>query len=140
MKNEILVHALKAVKFRFQKAVEKTADTLGAFKAGEQTRTPIEIIQHMSDLMNKTTSILTKGHMKTEPLEMLTFEAEVSRFLQKVDELVQLLESMEISLDAQKKILQGPLIDCATHVGQIAMLNGLNGNQVKKVSYFNVDV
>jgi len=40
----------------------------------------------------------------------------------------------------RKRLLQGPILDMATHIGQLAMLNGLNGNPVPKESYYNADI
>lgn len=55
-------------------------------------------------------------------------------------ELQDIMRRTGIDEDMAQKLLQGPVIDMATHIGQIAMLNGLHGNKIPKQNYFAADV
>jgi hypothetical protein len=140
MKNELLRHAIAAIAYRFNKAIAHTTDGFGKYKVSEHTRTPNEIINHMSDLSLKAKTMIAEGHFNSPAPTPLTFEKEIARFNESLTDLGRALEAKELDASLVKKLLQGPVLDMATHVGQIAMLNGLNGNKVPKENYFTADV
>jgi hypothetical protein len=136
MRNEILNHAIKAIEYRFRKVIAGSSNDFGNFKVSDHTRTPNEIINHMFDLAIKTKTMVSEGHFNSPPPALLEFPAEVERFLIGLEELQNTIAQKEIEITISKKLLQGPIVDMATHVGQIAMLNGLNGNKIVKESYY----
>ncbi|PSL48297.1 hypothetical protein CLV51_1021164 [Chitinophaga niastensis] len=138
--NEILKHSINAIEYRFIKATAGSKDNFGDYKISDHTRSPNEIINHMYDLATKTKTMIKEGHFNCPVPESLKFEDEVKRFLSAIKELEAVIANSEISIEISKKLLQGPILDMATHIGQIAMLNGLNGNKITKESYFAADL
>jgi hypothetical protein len=139
-KNEILYHSIRTIEYRFTKATAGSKDNFGDFKISDHTRTPNEIINHMFDLATKTKTMIKEGHFNCPSPERLEFKAETKRFLSGLKELQTVIGETEIEIEISKKLLQGPILDIVTHIGQIAMLNGLNGNKIIKESYYSADL
>lgn len=137
---ELLNHALKAIKFRFEKATVGSLDNFGEFRVSDHTRSPSEIVNHMFDLVNKTISIVTGGNMNTETPENMKFDEECHRFLIGLEKLMTVLQHSHIELTVCKRLLQGPILDITTHIGQLALLNGLNANKIGKENYYAIDL
>jgi hypothetical protein len=137
---ELLNHALKAIKYRFEKATDGSLENFGEFRVSYNTRSPSEIVNHMFDLVNKTISIITGGDMNTESQELMKFDKECHRFLCGLEELMTALQQSKIEMFVCKRLLQGPILDITTHIGQLALLNGLNGNKIGKENYYDLDL
>lgn len=137
---KLLNHALKAIKYRFEKATNGSLESFGEFRLSDQTRSPSEIVNHMFDLVNKTNSIITGGEMNTEIPVLLKFDEECHRFVVGLEKLMTALKKSQIDLSVCMKLLQGPILDITTHIGQIALLNGLNGNKIGKENYYALDL
>lgn len=139
-KNELLEHSLRAIDYRFTKAIHRSAAHFGEFKISDHTRSPNEIINHMCDLVIKTTSQIKEGHLNSPSPEPLDFNGEVKRFISNLHQLIGILNETEVDPAIGKKLLQGPILDMTTHIGQLAMLNGLHGNKISKENYFDADI
>ncbi|MCK5031974.1 MAG: hypothetical protein KAS18_00030, partial [Calditrichia bacterium] len=61
----------------------------------------------------------------------LDFKSEIDRFHNTLQELDFLLSETELEIDYSKKLIQGPLSDVLSHIGQIALMSGLDGNKIK---------
>lgn len=135
--NELLIHTVKTIRYRFIRATQAASAAFGEFRIGPDTRQPKEIVNHMFDLSTKTISMLQHGHFSTTPPPQLNYEEEYERLLAALHVLQDCLSSIQPEPMLSKKLLQGPLLDMVTHIGQLAMLNGLQGNKVPKESYFD---
>ncbi len=140
LKNEMLLHSVKTIEYRFLKSIVGSKDNFGDFKISDNTRSPNEIVNHMFDLVLKTITILREGHFNCPAPEKLDFNGESKRFIAGLHELKKTFENNDTDAGMAKKLLQGPIMDMATHIGQIAMLNGLNGNKIPKESYYSADL
>lgn len=138
--NELLTHAIKAVAYRLSRATNGSTENFGKYTISSHTRSPNEILNHMYDLTVKTIKMLQEGHFTSPPPEVLDFERERNRLIDGLQELQKMIDITLIEDDVCKRLLQGPILDMATHIGQLAMLNGLNGNKIAKESYYNADL
>lgn len=139
-KNEILSHSIKAIAYRFSKAIAGSKDNFGEFRISTRTRNVNEIVNHMYDLVLKIKIKIKEGHFNCPPPEPLNFEGENLRFITGLLELGMIIKAAEIDIVTEKRLLQGPVLDMATHIGQISLLNGLNGNKIIKENYYAVDL
>lgn len=94
----------------------------------------------MFELATKTKTMINEGHFNCPTPGNLEFEEESERLQSTLKELKTAISKKEIDTEISKKLLQGPILDIATHIGQIAMLNGLNGNKILKESYYSTDL
>ncbi|HKD13309.1 MAG TPA: hypothetical protein VKE71_02080 [Candidatus Angelobacter sp.] len=135
----LLKHFLAALAYRAQKALRGAPDSFVDFRAAANVRTPHELVWHMTGLISYACTFFKGGISRPEKLP--AFGDEVGRFHQVLDDLARLLETStlrnEISAD---QLLQGPLADAMTHVGQLAMLRRLAGSPVAPENFIRAKI
>jgi len=136
----VLIHAVRAIQYRFQKVTNGSAENFGDFTISPDTRTPSQIIHHMYDLTLKTKTMILEGHFKVPQPILLNFPQECERLVTGLMELQTVMNTCYIDIDTCEKLMQGPILDIATHIGQIAMLNGLNGHKIPRESYYDAEI
>ena len=140
MKNELLRHMLATIAYRFQKTVRNTTEEFGVFRNTRDTRTPIEIINHMYDVLNKTKIFIEKERYDKTSTAQLELRLEIERFHRVLNNLDVVLSEKELDIKFSKRLLQGPLSDVLCHIGQIAMLSGQSGNKIKGEDFFSAKI
>ena len=106
---------------------------------GPSARRPVQIVAHMADLMSWAVTLAQGEYVwKAEGGE--DWDVEVARFFDKLASLDRELEARELPRDAVEKLIQGPLADALTHVGQLAMLRGISGSPVRPESYARAEI
>lgn len=138
-KREMLVHFLAALAYRAQKALRNAPENFADFHAGNDARTPRELVRHMASVLGYARTYLIGGTYRAEPLP--TFDAEIERFHDMLGSLKEILENDAPLIDTtEERMLQGPFSDAMTHVGQIAMLRRLEGTPVASENFILADV
>lgn len=130
MRNEFLRHTLSTIAYRFQKAVNKAETEFGSFTAGNGSRTPNDIINHMYHVLSATRIFILEENYSKEKPEKLDLKSEIDRFNKEVKNFDIVLTEKQLGINNAKRLLQGPLSDLLTHIGQISMLSRLNGNPI----------
>lgn len=132
---------LRSLAFRFKHVTDGAAASFGDFAAGQDVRTPVRIVRHMTVMLQFVHQQVTG--IETARLEPLDWQAEKDRFIASVTALDKALAegkrpTGEVAL---WQLWQGQLIDAMTHVGQLAMLRRLAGSPVTEgVRYWQVDM
>jgi hypothetical protein len=133
-KREMLRHTVATLAYRGAKATRGASDSFASFKASETTRTPVEILGHVGDLLDWALSI-AKGSETWNNAEPLSWSKEIDRFHAALKSFDDYLAS-DNDLDAScERLFQGPIADALTHVGQIAMLRRIAGEPMKGENY-----
>ena len=138
--NEFLRHILATVAYRFQKSLRKYSSEFGDFSLGNGTRTTTEIVYHIFRVLNATKLYILENNFKTDEPEELSLNLEIKRFNNELIELDKVLVNTEIDQNFAKRLLQGPFSDILTHIGQIAMMNRLNGNAIEGEDFSSAPV
>lgn len=137
----LLRHFLGAIAYRTQKALRGAPEHFPSFSAGHQARTPVEILRHMTSLMGLTRTLFLGGSYPVKPDPLPTFQDEMTRFHDMVQAVGDLLETgtplRDISVE---QLLQGPLSDVMTHVGQLALLRRLADSPVPPENFIYADI
>jgi hypothetical protein len=101
---------------------------------GDATRQPVRIVAHMADLMRWGVSMAGGGkEWKADGGD--DWDTEVERFFSGLAALDAALAADGPFAGSIEKMIQGPLADALTHVGQLAMLRGMAGVPVRPESY-----
>lgn len=125
----LLRHALATIAYRTQKALRGAPPSFGDVDAGHRVRTPSELVRHMTSVLGYARTFVLGGQYRPEPLPDLA--AEVERLHAILADLSRLLASDAPLLDTtEEHLLQGPIADALTHVGQLALLRRLAGAPV----------
>jgi hypothetical protein len=139
LRRELLRHLVATVAYRGGIAVSNAPQDFSAFRVDETARTPGEILAHMGDLLEGAL-YLVKGEFVYLTSSPLSWGKEVSRFFSAVKGFDSYLKSDAPLACSVEKLVQGPIGDALTHVGQIVMLRRLAGKPVRVESYFTVEI
>lgn len=140
MTNEFLRHTLSTIAYRFQKAINNADDDFGDFCAGRESRTPKEIINHMYEVLSATRIYISEEKYDREHPERLELKLEIDRFNSELKNLDNVFVKKELEINYTKRLIQGPLSDILTHIGQISMLSRLNGNPIKDEDFSSASI
>jgi hypothetical protein len=136
---QFLRHTLATLAYRGGKTLRGAPAGFANFSAGEKTRTPLEILTHIGDLIEWALSIC-EGRHDWKPVAPESWDEQVARFFTVLEKFDQRLASASPLGNPPEKLFQGPIADAFTHVGQIAMLRRMAGSPVKGENYFKADI
>jgi hypothetical protein len=129
-KRLLLRHFLAALAYRTQKALRRAPADFGSFHAADNVRSPAQIICHMTSVLGYARTYFVGGSFR--PAGLPTLHEEVERLHGMLADLGRHIESGSPLLEGMtaERLLQGPLSDAMTHVGQLALLRRLAGAPV----------
>ena len=134
----VLRHLTATLAYRAAKVLRDVPADFGTRSFGATTRQPVRIVAHLADLMAWATTIAQGDYVwKAEGSD--DWQMEVSRFFAGLEALDRALAA-GLPPGAPEKLIQGPLADALTHVGQIAMLRGMAGCRVRPESYARAEI
>lgn len=135
----ILRHLVATVAYRGGVALANVPEDFAVFRINEEVRSPGEILAHVGDLFEGSLYLL-KGEFIQLNSSPLPWDDEVSRFFSTAKQLDSYLASGASMAHPVEKLVQGPVGDALTHIGQIVMLRRLAGSPVRADSYFTVEI
>ncbi len=135
----LLRHTLAAVAYRAGKTLRDAPETFANFQIGQPPKTPASILAHMGDLYDWALS-MARGEQVWRDSQPLEWNREVERFFAALKEFDDYLAAPEVVHVPLEKLLQGPVADSLTHVGQIAMLRRLAGCPMKGENYYVAEI
>ena len=138
-KREVLRHMVATVAYRGGLAVVDAPESFASFRAHETTRTPGELLAHIGDLLEGS-HYLAKGEMVYLTSTPLPWKEEITRFFNAVKAFDSYLASEAPLACPVEKLVQGPIGDALTHVGQIVMLRRISGNPIRPAAYFTAEI
>lgn len=138
-KRELLRHMIATVAYRGGIAVSGAPESFGMFRVSEGTRAPGEILAHIGDLLEGSLYLL-KGELVYLTSSPLPWSEEVSRFFSAAKRLDSYLASDEPLACPVEKLVQGPIGDALTHIGQVVMLRRMAGSPIRAESYFTAEI
>jgi hypothetical protein len=135
----VLRHLIATLAYRAAKVLRDAPPGFGAATFGASTRRPVLIVAHLADLMAWGVTLAEdRVAWKAEGGDQ--WDVEVARFFANLAALDRALVTATLAPGAAEKLIQGPLADALTHVGQLAMLRGMAGAPVRPESYARATV
>lgn len=138
-KRELLRHLVATVAYRGGLAISDAPPDFAAFRVHDTVRTPVKILAHIGDLLEGSLYLI-KGEMVDLTSAPLLWEEETARFFSAVKEFDSYLALGAPLACPIEKLIQGPIGDALTHVGQIVMLRRLAGKPVRVEAYFTAEI
>ena len=136
---DMLRHALATLAYRGGKSVRGVPDRFGDFKTEAAIRTPGQVLAHIGDLLDWALALADGRHVWNDS-PPAPWPEEVARFFRALSHLdARLASEAPLGFD-EKRLLQGPIADALTHVGQIAMLRRMFGAPVRGENYLKADI
>jgi hypothetical protein len=139
MTTDLLRHTLATLAYRAEKALREAPPEFGAFRLGEGSRTAVEVVSHMGDLM-EWGERMAKGEYQWAPTPASTWAHACDRFFDALASFDRALAASTFEKYAPGVIFQGPIADALTHVGQIAIMRGVAGAAVRPESYARAEI
>jgi hypothetical protein len=136
-KRELLRHTLATVAYRAARAIVGATEDFGTFTG--TGRPPVQILAHMGDLFDWSLS-MAEGRPAWHSSAPLAWSAEVQRFFAALQSFDAFLASNKSLQAPAENLVQGPLSDALTHVGQLAMLRRLAGCPTRGEDFYVADV
>jgi hypothetical protein len=132
---QLLRHAVATLAYRGGKTVRGAPDSFSDFHASAETRTPGQILAHIGDLLEWALSA-ARGQQQWRDSAPLPWPEEVARFFAALAAFDAYLASDSPLHAPAEKLLQAPIADALTHVGQIAILRRLAGQPIRAENYY----
>jgi hypothetical protein len=137
---QLLRHALATVAHRGGKVVREVPAEFSSFSLGSGCMSAGKILAHLSDLLEWPARMAAGDRVwrNSTPQE---WEEDVRRFHASLAALDAILAS-DRPLDAipLNNLLQGPVADALTHVGQLAMMRRVAGSPIQSENYFAAEI
>jgi hypothetical protein len=127
-KRDLLRHTLAALAYRASRALDGAPDSFAGFAGAG--RMPVQILAHMGDLLEWALTAAV-GKERWHASQPQKWRDEKQRFFQSLGALDAFLASGGEMKAPIEKLMQGPVLDAFTHVGQLAMLRRLSGSPTK---------
>lgn len=141
MSRALVSHFLAAIAYRTQKALREAPPHYPEFHAGAEVRSPGAVLRHMTSVLGYARTFKTGGSYPIHPEPLPDFAAEQQRFHAMLEALRDDLASDgSLGTLTPEQLLQGPLADVMTHVGQLALLRRLVGAPVAPENFIYADV
>jgi len=134
-----LRHTVATLAYRGSKAVRGAPESFARFKAGPTTRTPLEILSHIGDLLDWALS-QAEGKERWPRPSSLSWDGEVKRFHASLEAYDAYLALRKPLHKPAERMFQGAIADALTHTGQLTMLRRLFGSHVRGENYSRADI
>jgi hypothetical protein len=136
---ELLRHSLATVAYRAGKVIRDAPQGYVDFNAGQNCRTPLQILAHIGELLDWALS-MAKGQPACLDAPPQSWPDEVQRFFDSLKRFDDYLAGPERLHASPEKLFQGPLADALNHVGQLALLRRLSGVPIRGEDYYKADI
>ena len=137
-RTQFLRHTLATLAYRLEKALRDVPPGFGEHRCGDGTRTPLEILGHIGDLL-EWGERLAAGEYRWEARAAQGWHAERERVFTALARFDERLQAGPPGHPIEQ-IFQGPIADALTHVGQLALLRRLAGAPIRPESYARASI
>ena len=138
-KRALLRHGVATLAYRGGKAIRNADPAFSTFRIGDKTRTPVQILAHIGDLLDWALS-LAEGEQRWQPATPGSWDDESARFFAALAKFDEFLASDRPLGRAPERLLQGPVADALTHVGQLTMLRRLANTPVRSENFAAAEI
>lgn len=125
--------------YRAAKVLREVPPGFAHYTCGQSTRRPVQIVAHMGDLMAWGVTI-ADGDIKWNAGGSDDWDREVARFFDGLAALDAAMAADREFRGSVDKLIQGPLADALTHVGQLAIMRGMMGIPIRPESYARAEI
>jgi hypothetical protein len=140
VEKHLLRHYISTLSYRTKLALKDAPAEFSELQIGEEVRKPVEIVNHMTFLMAYTISCF-KDFELDEYRKIHEWEEEIERFYRTLEELDKILQEEKMPKTRTiEKLLQGPLADAMTHVGQLTMMRRIAGAPVPYENFMDAKI
>ena len=138
-KRRMLRHFLATLAYRTRKSLQDAPTGFAGFRAAPGTRTPHQIVLHMTSVLGYARTFFVGGQWQSEKEDDL--QKDVGKFYAMLESLKSHLEQeTPFRNTTPERMLQGPFADAMSHVGQLAMLRRIFGAPVPPENFIMASI
>ena len=134
---ELLRRTLAVLAYRAARALEDAPEGFAMFEGAG--RLPAAILAHMGDLFEWALS-MAQGQARWQTSTPLAWADETSRFFASLSAFDSYLATGSTVHAPLERLMQGPVADALTHVGQLTMLRRLSGCPIRGENYYMAEI
>lgn len=141
--SELLRHHLAALALRFQHALRDAPHDFADLSVGHGVRTPAALVAHVAAVLTMADRLLDPDAPTGRPTPPEgPWQARVAAVHDALARLDARFADSAFAPDpvVLQRVLQGPLVDAGTHVGQLLLLRRLAGAPAEPAAYLRADV
>ncbi|MDF2713820.1 MAG: hypothetical protein K0R28_745 [Paenibacillus sp.] len=136
---DLLRHFLVSLEYRFAKVIHNAPLHYPTLYIGHGVRSPHEILSHLNDVLRYAQAAINHGEILKQ--EDSTWDEEVERFFRAIKSLDEaLINGLPDQERIAERLLQGPLSDAMTHIGQLSMLRRVAGSPISAENFFLANI
>src|SRR5271165_764029 len=132
-KREMLRHTLATLAYRAARALDGAPDHFAGFAL--TGRMPVQILAHMGDLLDWALTAAV-GKEQWRASQPSVWKQEQQRFFQSLQAFDSFLASDGELKAPIERLMQGPVTDALSHVGQLAMMRRLSGSPIRGENFY----
>lgn len=132
-------HLVATLAYRAAKVLRDAPHGFAEFSSPASKRVPVEILAHMADLMWWGVRMV-QGEILWRADGTRDWNTELGRFFDGLSTLDRCLSANGPLKHSPEKLVQAPLADALTHVGQLALLRSAAGAPVRPESYARANI
>jgi hypothetical protein len=136
---EFFRHTLATIAYRAGKCIRNAPESFANFKAGASSKTPVEILAHMSDLLDWSL-VVVKGGIEWKETAPVDWTSEVARFYRSLKQLDDYLASGSPIHGDLPRLFQGPIAGAIVYLGRLDTLRRRSGSPTQREIYFDADI
>ncbi|MBI1222070.1 MAG: hypothetical protein GC180_05655 [Bacteroidetes bacterium] len=136
--NNLACQLLDSIEYRFNTAVLESQPEFANFSPGNGSRTPLEIVSHLVNVMAKAEATLTEREAVAWRTNNL--EAGVNQFRFILHQLKDFIEDNEVDSELLEILIHGPISDVFGHIGQLVLMRVMSGKPMKRINYMKAPV
>lgn len=136
--NALACQLLESAEIRFIAAVDESQPGFGNFAPGKGSRSTLEIINHLVNVLAVAEATLTERERVVWRTQNL--DEGISQFRFVVNQLRDFLENNDVEDELLEVLIHGPISDVFGHIGQLVLMRVMSGKPVKRVDYMKSPV
>lgn len=135
----ILRHMVASIAYRGSRSLRNPPPGFENIRLADDGMTARELVLHMTNVTAFSLAVVT--NTERVRYEALDWKGEIDRFYALLGELdARLAEGATMEPGMELKLVQGPLSDALTHVGQLNALRRKAGAPIAPTNYIKADV
>lgn len=135
----LLRHTIATLAYRGGKALRGAPESFSSYEIGNPPKTPGQILSHMCDLLDWALT-LCDGRQAWHNTTPQSWARDAERFHETLRHLDDRIAGGGALSESAAGLIQGPIADALSHVGQINMLRRLAGVPIRGENYHSAEI
>ncbi len=122
--NKELIQLINIIRYRLDKCINDVDKNFFEFNLGKGSRSPNEILSHLVDVSNYGLQIIDGPRSPNRE------GSHLKGIIENLNLMKSIFTEVNIDDETSRRLINGPLSDTLTHIGQLAFLRRLQGSPI----------